>query len=142
MEYAFDFLMSHPRSVPAGTFVFVLSDFLVPPPAETWLRALEQRWDVIPVVLQDPLWERSFPDVNGFVLEVADVGGRSRQVRLRRRETAQRRQVNEARWENLVDDFARASLEPVVINSSEESEILRAFLDWAENRQEGGERAW
>lgn len=142
VEYAFDFLMSHPRSVPAGTFVFVLSDFLVPPPAETWLRALEQRWDVIPVVLQDPLWERSFPDVNGFVLEVADVSGRSRQVRLRRRETAQRRQANEARWENLVDDFARASLEPVVINSSEESEILRAFLDWAETRQEGGERAW
>jgi hypothetical protein len=63
-------------------------------------------------------------------------------VRLRRRETAQRRQANEARWENLVDDFARASLEPVVIDSSEESEILRAFLDWAETRQEGGERAW
>ena len=142
MEYAFDFLMSHPRSVPAGTFVFVLSDFLVPPPAETWLRALEQRWDVIPVVLQDPLWERSFPDVNGFVLELADVSGSSRQVRLRRRETTERRRAHEARWENLVDDFARASLEPVVINSSEESEILRAFLDWAETRQEGGERAW
>jgi hypothetical protein len=29
-----------------------------------------------------------------------------------------------------------------VIDSSEESEILRAFLDWAETRQEGGENAW
>jgi hypothetical protein len=134
--------MSHPRSVPAGTFVFVLSDFLVPPPAETWLRAFEQRWDVIPVVLQDPLWERSFPDLDGFVVELADVGGRSQHVRLRRREVAERRRANEARWEKLVDDFARASLEPVVVDSSEESEILRAFLDWAETRQEGGGGAW
>jgi hypothetical protein len=63
-------------------------------------------------------------------------------VRLRRREVAERRRVNETRWEKLVDDFARASLEPVVIDSSEESEILRAFLDWAETRQEGGGRAW
>jgi hypothetical protein len=49
-----------------------------------------------------------------------------------------RRREHEARWEKLVDDFARASLEPVVIDSSEESEILRAFLDWAETRQESG----
>ena len=142
VEYAFEFLMSHPRSVPAGTFVFVLSDFLVPPPAETWLRALEQRWDVIPVVLQDPLWERSFPDVDGFMLQVADVSGRSQDVRLRRGEGAARRREHEARWENLVDDFARASLEPVVIDSSEESEILRAFLDWAETRQESAGGSW
>src|SRR5919202_523802 len=40
---ALEFLLAHPRSVPAGTFVFVLSDFLVSPPPETWVRALEQR---------------------------------------------------------------------------------------------------
>ncbi len=88
------------------------------------------------------MWERSFPDLGGFVLELADVTGRSQHVRLRRREAAAQRRANEARWENLADDFARASLEPVVIDSSEESEILRAFLDWAETRQEGGSGAW
>ena len=31
---AFAFLVAHPCSVPAGTFVFVLSDFLVPPPPD------------------------------------------------------------------------------------------------------------
>src|SRR4051812_46046815 len=49
---ALEFLLAHPRSVPAGTFVFMLSDFLVPPPADVWTRALEQRWDVVPVVVQ------------------------------------------------------------------------------------------
>src|SRR5439155_354263 len=127
VEYAFDFLMSHPRSVPAGTFVFVLSDFLVPPPAETWLRALEQRWDVIPVVLQDPLWERSFPDLDGFVVELADAGGRSQHVRLRRREVAERRRANETRWEKLVDDFARLA-RPQRIRSDDGSTTRLRYL--------------
>ena len=87
----FEFLLAHPRSVPAGTFVFVLSDFLAPPPSETWLRALEHRWDVIPVVLQDPLWERSFPPVDGFGVDVADVEGASHEVHLTRGESAEQR---------------------------------------------------
>jgi len=44
VEDAFEFLFAHPRSVPAGTFVFVLSDFLVRPPSELWLRVLERRY--------------------------------------------------------------------------------------------------
>src|SRR4029450_3157505 len=87
LEDAFEFLLAHPRSVPAGTFVFVLSDFLAPPPLETWVRALEHRWDVVPVVLQAPLWERSFPPVGGFVLEVADIDGRAQEVHLTHADT-------------------------------------------------------
>jgi uncharacterized protein (DUF58 family) len=140
VEDAFEFLFAHPRSVPAGTFLFVLSDFLVPPPAELWLRVLERRWDVIPVVLQDPLWERSFPPVNGFRVEIADTDGRTREVRLRQREAEARKHAHEERWGRLLEDFARVSLEPVVVDSSDESEVLRAFLDWAETRQaRGGE---
>ena len=139
IEDAFEFLLAHPRSVPAGTFVFVLSDFLAPPPTETWVRALEQRWDVIPVVLQDPLWERSFPAVDGFVLEVADVAGRSQEVHLTRAETRERTHAHEARWAELLESFERASLEPVVVESSDESELLRAFLRWSELRQSGAD---
>jgi uncharacterized protein (DUF58 family) len=134
LEDALDFLLAHPRWVPPGTFVFVLSDFLAPPSAEAWLRALEQRWDVVPVVLQDPVWERSFPEVAGFVLELADAEGRAQEVRLSRREVAARRRLHEERWEQLAADFARASLDPVVVHSSDEDEILRAFLAWSEER--------
>ena len=95
IEDGFEFLLAHPRSVPAGTFLFVLSDFLAPPPIETWIRALEHRWDVIPVVLQDPLWERSFPAVDGFVLDVADVEGRSHEVHLTRGESRARTLAHE-----------------------------------------------
>src|SRR5262249_51036880 len=47
----------------SGTFVFVVSDFLVPPPHDVWLDAAARGWDVVPVIVQDPVWEQSFPDV-------------------------------------------------------------------------------
>jgi uncharacterized protein (DUF58 family) len=140
---AFDFLLAHPRLVPAGTFVFVVSDFLLPPPLAMWSRAVEQRWDVIPVVLQDPVWERSFPAVHSFVLPVADASGEVREVWLRRAEADALREQNEERWERLLTEFAYVDIEPVVVSASDEEHVLRVFLDWAEQRQagiEGGAR--
>jgi Protein of unknown function DUF58 len=142
VEQALDFLVAHPRSVPAGTFVFVLSDFLVPPPPDTWLRALEQRWDVIPVVLQDPVWERSFPPVDALVMRIASVDGQVRDVWLGRREVEQRRLEHEQRWEDLMTAFRRADVEPVVVRSAAEDEILRAFLDWSEQRRASTGDGW
>lgn len=130
-----DFLLAHPRLVPAGTFVFVVSDFLVPPTLGMWSRAVEQRWDVVPVVLQDPVWERSFPPVHSFVLSVADAQGDVREVWLRRSEAEERREKNEKRWERLVAEFTYADVEPVVVSSADEEHVLRVFLDWAEERQ-------
>ena len=47
--------------LPPGSFVFVASDFLTDVPSRIWpgLRALGL--DVIPVVIQDPTWEQTFP---------------------------------------------------------------------------------
>jgi len=139
---ALEFLLAHPRSVPAGTFVFVLSDFLVSPPGDTWVRALEQRWDVVPVVIQDPVWEQSFPAVERVGLPVAAVDGQAEEVWLRRPEVAERRRTHQERWEALLAGFAQVDLEPVVIRSAEPREILRAFLDWAETRQAAQGSGW
>ena len=139
---ALEFLLAHPRSVPAGTFVFVLSDFLVSPPPETWVRALEQRWDVVPVVIQDPVWERSFPDVEHVVLPVASVDGEVEEVWLERREVVERRRAHEERWADLLGAFAQAGLDPVVVRSDDPRDVLRPFLDWSEMRQAEQGPAW
>ena len=76
VERALAFLADHRRAVPAGTFLFVLSDFLVPPSRDAWARALEHRWDVVPVVIQDPVWEQSFPRLDSVVVPLADARGR------------------------------------------------------------------
>jgi hypothetical protein len=39
-----------------GSFAFLVSDFLVLPSEDLWREALERGWDLVPVVLQYPVW--------------------------------------------------------------------------------------
>ena len=123
--------------LPPGSFVFVLSDFLVPPAPDAWLDASGLGWDVVPVVIQDPTWEQSFPDVAGVVVPVADRrDGSVRLVRLTGREVDERRAANEARLRGLLDEFTSLGLEPVLLGTSDAYEIDRAFVEWAEARRQ------
>ncbi|HXF97705.1 MAG TPA: DUF58 domain-containing protein [Gaiellaceae bacterium] len=136
LERALAHLAEHPRAVTPGTFVFCLSDFLPPPPRDLWLAAVARRWDLVPVVIQDPTWEQSFPDAAGIVLPLLDpASGRAVEVRLTRREAAERRQANEARFRRLLDDLSLLGLDPVAISSSELPDVLASFLVWAELRR-------
>jgi len=132
---ALEFLANHRRAVPAGSFVFVLSDFLEPVPEDIWTRALELRWDVVPVVIQDPVWEQSFPSVEAVVVPLADAGGSVRPVRLRAAEVEERRAQNEERRLELLASFDSLGLEPIEVSSADRDEIFRAFLSWADERE-------
>ena len=135
LTQALEFLGQMRRSLPAGSFVFVLSDFLVSPTAETWMRAVERRWDIVPVVIQDPTWESSFPDVSSVVVPFSDPRtGRIAHVRLTRDEARARRIANERRREDLLVELDSLGLEPVLVESSRREDILGAFLGWAEQR--------
>ena len=61
LVHAFRHLERSRTQVPPGSFVFVLSDFLVSPPQSVWRVGLSRGWDLVPVVVQDVTWERSFP---------------------------------------------------------------------------------
>jgi uncharacterized protein (DUF58 family) len=129
-------LARYRTAVPAGTFVFVCSDFLNPPPTEEWLRALAHGWDVVPVVIQDPLWEQSFPVLPAsVVLRLADPGGSIvAPVRVTRLDAARRRRANELRRAALLDDLRSLRLEPVLVDGAEPDQVRQAFLRWAEER--------
>ena len=132
---AFAYLSEFRQSLPAGSFVFICSDFLVFPSEATWVRALEYRWDLVPVVIQDPVWEQSFPAVDGVVLPLADaLTGRIQYVRLSRKQAAERRRAHEERFEELLAVFQALDLEPVVVSTSERDRIFSSFLGWAEQR--------
>jgi len=66
LTVALEALVRESRVLPTGSFVFVVSDFLVPVPARVWLRLRALRWDVVPVIVQDPTWEQTFPAVGGL----------------------------------------------------------------------------
>jgi uncharacterized protein (DUF58 family) len=135
IERAFGHLKDHRRAVPSGAFLFVLSDFLDPPPDAVWIEALEYRWDVVPVVVQDPVWEQTFPDVAGVIVSLIDPrDGRVRPVRLNQREVEERRRAHQDRRAELLDQMTSLSLEPVLISSDDPGEILDAFLRWTDDR--------
>jgi uncharacterized protein (DUF58 family) len=132
---AFERLAATRRSLPPGTFVFVCSDFLAPPPAACWLRGLARRWDLVPVVIQEPRWEQSFPDIDSLTVPFADPRSRrSRPVRIRRGESAARRAAHERRLAALLVGFRGLGLDPVVIGSADQTEVLVALTRWAQAR--------
>ncbi len=130
-----EFLGEHRRDLPTQTFVFVVSDFLVPPDERIWQRALEHRWELVPVIVQDPVWERTFPDVGGVSIPYADPRtGRVTPVFLTNTEAALLREHNEVRWDELVRTFRALGLEPVAVHDHEPAAVLSAFLRWADMR--------
>ena len=132
---ALDHLHEHRRELPTQTFVFVLSDFLVPPDEPAWQRALEHRWELVPVLIQDPVWERSFPDIGGLTVPYSEPLARGVvPVYLTRAEAEELRDEHEARHEELLHVFRSLGSEPVVVDSHDPGAILGSFLRWADLR--------
>ena len=135
LAQAFQHLFSLRPPLPTGSFIFVVSDFVVMPPEDIWLQALERRWDLVPVVVQDPIWEQSFPDISGTAVPVLDPHtGNTSYLRMSRREAVERREQNEARWRKMLDAFDFMDIEPVIISSARADHILDAFSWWSEKR--------
>lgn len=137
---ALEFLALHRRAVPSASFVFVLSDFLAPPPLETWEDALDRGWDVVPVVIQDPVWEQSFPEIDGIVVPLASSAGRVRLVRLRSGESAAWRDAHEERRSQLLAGLGSLGIEPVLVSSAAIDDVLEAFATWSTERQSAWSR--
>ena len=115
VERAFEFLATMRRQVPIGTFVFVLSDFIAPVATAAWAEAIDEGWDVVPVVVQDPIWEQSFPRIDGVRVLLADaLEEQARYVRLNEVDVAERRKHNEQRLAGLRTEFARLGLDTIV----------------------------
>jgi uncharacterized protein (DUF58 family) len=129
-------LCRHAASLPTGSFVFVVSDFLAAVPARAWLRMRAQRWDVTPVIVQDPVWEQSFPPVGGVAVPVRDpASGRVDDLLLTPREARARAEANEQRLAAILARFRRLAFDPVLVDTSDEDEISARFHAWAERRR-------
>jgi hypothetical protein len=142
LRRAFEFLAPMRRALPAGTFVFILSDFLNMPSADTWSLIVELPWELVPIVIQDPVWEQSFPDVSSVAIPMLKPGTQKVQlVRLTRKEVRERRARNEERAQATVARLNGLGLEPIVLTSADRNQIYTAFLEWHELRRLAT-RAW
>jgi uncharacterized protein (DUF58 family) len=136
VELALDYLLGLRRDVPAGSFVFVISDFLRAPPDHIWSQARARGWDVVPVIVQDRVWEQSFPPIQGLLIPITDPeNGATRAVRLTGPEAEERRGSNVARLEGLVRRFQQLQFDPVLLDTTEPAAIDLAFINWAMRRR-------
>ena len=136
LQRGLTFLAGRRIELPPGSFVFVLSDFLVTPAPEVWQAAVTRGLEVVPVIIRDPVWESSFPVVQGVSLPVADPRtGRVRLVRLGRRAAVARREQHERRHRALVAGFESFGLRPISLVTSDPAAVDAAFAEWAEERR-------
>jgi uncharacterized protein (DUF58 family) len=143
IEQALVHLVEHRRSLPVGSFVFILSDFLGGVGGDSWTRVLLQRWDVVPVVVQDPVWEQTFPPIGGAVVPFWDPETkRVLPIRMSAAQADEQRERNERRFARLLDDLRTIDVEPVVLSSHAREDVLLEFLDWAELRRLWRGRRW
>lgn len=133
LELGLQALLRHGHVLPPGSFVFVLSDYLAPIRPAEWVRLRALRWDVVPVVVQDPTWEQSFPDVRGVVVPFAEPAtGAVAPTRFTRREVRDLALGHERRLDRAVKTFRHLSFDPVVVGSEDGFAPLAA---WAARRQ-------
>jgi len=138
VDRGLDFLPRFRAELSSGTFAFVVSDFLgVVPEDAAWLTAGARRWEIVPVVIQDAVWEQSFPLVGPIVLPLADpCDGKVVELHLSRRGARARRESNVRRRDRLLARFVELGLDPVLVDTSDDAEVERRFLDWAERRRD------
>ncbi len=139
LDMALEWLWIVKEQIPPESFIFILSDFLVMPEYEL-LEATISRWDVVPVIIQDPLLEASFPVWRGkipvcipFILPNGKVGFKL----FSEKEAKRTKQEHENRFRDIISLFETLSLHPVVLFEAEPEKIYSAFCEWGYTRMGG-----
>ena len=120
-------LVAERAHLPAGTLVFVLSDFLRSPSDAAWPLVFDAGWELVPVVIQDPVWEQSFPlEAAGLVLDQGDAPARigtSDALRLKRE--------HEGRLGEIASWSARHGFDAVIPRGYQPRQVVDEFRVWA-----------
>src|SRR3989344_3613435 len=134
---AFSFLLGLSRDLPQESFVFVLSDFLVMPTSDLLERAAF-RWDITPVIIQDPTREASYPvwdegwlPVPGFLPEDGSSFGIPRSAR----DARKRKKAHEARLAEICDSFRSFGMVPLTVHHSDYPHLCERFWESVEERK-------
>ncbi len=121
--------------LPGGSFVFCCSDFVHVPSERTLAMIIDAEWDLVPVVVQDPLWEQTYPTAAGEVaLPVFDEAGRFRLLRQSRAEVRERRQAHEERFRRLEELFTSYGFPPIVLSELGFAALTDALGSWHARR--------
>jgi uncharacterized protein (DUF58 family) len=136
IDSLFGALRSVEHLLPGGSFVFCCSDFMHMPSPQALAMVVDANWTLVPVILQDPLWEQSYPEIAGEVaLPVCDETGRFRLLRQSRAEVRERRATNEARLRRLDELFTAYEFPPIIVSDPGPAALGEALQSWNVRRR-------
>ena len=98
----------------------------------SWAHAVDRGWDVVPVIVQDPTWEQSFPQIDGVVVALADARGAA-PAAVRLGAPRSRSGVPTTRHGSRPAARLRPlGLDPVLVDDADDRAAVHAtLLDWA-----------
>lgn len=127
-----------PEELPPGTMCFIFSDFFTLPRKDLWMW-LEKRMglDLVPVLVQDPLMEQSFPLelANVEITYVDPLSGRVMRIAFTRRKARELKRRNEQRFRRIQNCFRDLRLDPIVLSSNEQNDIFAELRRWERRRK-------
>jgi uncharacterized protein (DUF58 family) len=131
LDSLFGRLQSVEHLLPGGSFIFCCSDFLQVPTERTLAMIIDADWALVPVIVQDPLWEQSYPEAAAEVaLPVLDESGQFRLLRQSRVEVSERRQAHEARLRRLEELFTGYGFPPIIVSELGPDALGDALRSW------------
>lgn len=131
IDALFGLLHAVEHLLPAGTFIFCCSDFLHVPEERTLAMISDADWALVPIIVQDPLWEQSYPEAAAEVaLPVVDPSGEFRLLRQSRAEVGERREAHEGRLRRLEELFTGYGFPPIVVSELGADALADALRSW------------
>lgn len=140
ISMALEWLLALRTQVPPESFVFLLSDFLVMPKYDL-IETAAARWNLVPIIIQDPLLEASYPVWRGkipvWLPEVSQDG--RRQSSLLSGAAAQEKRINhQNRIRDIIRIFEALGLYPISLFNADPEQIYHSFLRWSAIRAGSG----
>lgn len=133
MSLAIEWLFALKAHIPPESFIFLLSDFLVMPDYSL-LEVAAERWDLVPIVIQDPVLEASFPVWRGkipvWLPEVLPNGQRKASY-LSALDAQAIRIEHQNRLRAIMKVFDYIKVHPITLFSADPEQVYDAFLGWS-----------
>ncbi len=133
ISIALEWLLDAKDQVPPESFVFLLSDFLAMP-EYALLIAATASWDIVPVIIQDPTLEASFPVWRGripvYLPQVFGDGQRQTGF-IAAGEAKRKMHEHQFRLKKIIELFERLQVHPITLFTADPEQIYESFLGWS-----------
>ncbi len=126
-------LQDFKNHLPKGTLLFLFSDFLVLPPEEL-IREISETFDFHPVIVQHPVWEKDFPQLEGTFPFVDPLTNEIEEGFFTLKQSRLLAEKHRQRYADIVSFFSSLEISTITLTTSDEDECERNFAFWSNER--------